>query len=211
MPAPIASASADAPFVVTPDYGGDVASAYADAGIVNLHTDRSQEQDIPWSGPTPPRLRKLTHFRAPGLGDPMWSGQCVYDVAGVSPSYSEYDQADALARDDELTYSVTAGVMKMSDQLNVGEPTTTRRSRVAAQFDSAPSAAFFQGFANVRWSGTLAGYGLAPRPLIRPRPLAQNFNPNQVGSKELHKATQYLPVPPMGSLTGYYGSGEKVI
>lgn len=203
----VPAASADAPFVVAPDYGGDVASAYADAGIVNMRADRSLEQ----AQPLPPRLRKLTHFRAPGQGDPMWSGACVYDVAGVSPSYSEYDEPNALAEDDNLRYSVTAGVVKMSDSLDVGEPTLNRRPRVAAQFDSAPAAATFQGYFVARWSGVFAGYGLQPRPLIKPRPLVQNFNPAAMGSKELHKATQYLPVPPMGSLTGYFGSSEKVI
>jgi hypothetical protein len=41
--------------------------------------------------------------------------------------------------------------------------------------------------------------------------LHQNFNPAQMGTKELHKATQYKPVPPLGSIVGYYGSNDKVV
>lgn len=172
-----------------------------------MTADRAQEALVPWSGPAPAMLRKLTHFRAPGLGDAMWSGHCVYDVAGVSESISEYDEPDFYAADDDLRYSVTGGIVKMSDQLDVGEYTTTRRSRVAAHFDSAPAARHFQGYMNTRWSGLMAGF----RPNIQPRPLTQNFNPGQMGSKELHKATQYKPFPPMGSIVGFYGSSEKAL
>jgi len=197
-----------APFLVTPDPGA-VDTAFENAGIVNMRADRSQEGSVPWTGPLPNLLRKLTHFRAPGMGDPMWSGQCVYDLQGQSPSYSEYEQPDVYAHDDGLDYSITAGVVKQSDRLDVGEPTTTRRSRVSAHFDSAPAAATFQGYFNPRWSGLFAGYF---HPVVDPRPLHMNFNPGQMGTKELHKATQYQPVPPMGSLVGYFGTvNDKAI
>jgi hypothetical protein len=186
----------------------NVPTLYNGMGNVNLTTDRSQEARVPWAGALTPPLRKLTHFRAPGLGAPMWSGQCVYDIPGVSESISEYDEPDVYASDDDLTYSITGGVVKSSDQLEVGEYTTTRRSRVAAHFDSAPAARHFQGYFNAHWSGMFVGMA---RPTITPRPLTQNFNPNQMGSKELHKATQYKPVPPMGSIVSFYGTGEKAL
>lgn len=208
-PTNVPEGSALLPFYTPPDVDGvsGVETLYANAGTVNLRTDRSQEAGTPWSGPMTAKLRKLTHFRAPGMGDPMWSGQCVYDVAGVSPAFSEYDDPDFYAGDDNLRYSITAGVVKSTDQLVVGEPTTTRRSRVAAHYDSAPAAATFQGYFNPRWSGLFVGF----RPQVQPRPLHMNFNPGQKGSKELHKATQYQPVPPMGSLTGYFGSNDKAL
>lgn len=200
-PGNVPTGHADGPFAVAPQVG-ELETLYGNAGIVNLRADRSQEQATPWAGPTPPMLRKLTHFRAPGMGDPMWSGSCVYDIAGVSPSFSEYDQPNAYAGDDNLTYSVTAGLVKGSDRLDVQEPTSTRQARNAAVFDSAPAAATFQGYFNPRWSGMFAGYfHPTPRPAMH-----QNFNPGAMGSKELHRATQYQPVPPLGSLTGYFGT-----
>lgn len=184
-----------------------VASLFGGMGNVTMTADRQQEASVPFAGAPGAMLRKLTHFRAPGLGDAMWSGACVYDCAGVSESFSEYDQPDSYQDDDQLRYSVTAGVVKMSDQLDVGEPTLTRRSRVAAHFDSAPAARHFQGYFNPHWSGLMAGFVK-----VAPRPLTQNFNPNQMGSKELHKATQYKPVPPMGSLVTYFGtSNDKAL
>lgn len=191
---------------VSADPTPDVPSAFGGMGNVNTLADRTQEASVPWSGPLTPMLRKLTHFRAPGMGDAMWSGQCVYDCAGVSESVSEYDEPDFYASDDDLTYSITGGVVKFSDQLAVGEYTTTRRSRVAAHFDSAPAARHFQGYFNPRWSGLFTGF----RPVIQPRPLTQNFNPAAMGSKELHKPTQFKPFPPMGSIVGYYGT-EKAL
>lgn len=197
---------ADSPFLVAPDQA-DVGTLYANAGTVYATADRSQEQTVPWTGTPSNMLRKLTHFRAPGMGDAMWSGACVYDIPGVSPSYSEYDVPSAYDADDGLTYSITGGVVKGNDRIAVGEYTSTREGRVSAQFDSAPAAAVFQGFANLHWSGMMAGM----RPQIQPRPLHANFNPGQMGSKELHKATQYKPVPPMGSLVGYFGSNDKAV
>lgn len=194
--APDASASV---FLVTPDPGA-VDTAYENAGIVNMTADRSLA-DTPFAGPLPGLLRKLTHFRAPGMGDPMWSGQCVYDLAGQSPSVSVYEADDEYAADDGMTYSITAGIVRGGDRLHVDEPTMTRRSRVSAQFNAGPAAATFQGYFNPRWSGLFSGYfHPTPRPAMH-----QNFNPGQMGSKELHKATQYKPVPPMGSLVGYFG------
>jgi hypothetical protein len=194
------SSYVDDSFLVTPDEG-ELDTLYANSGIVSRR-DRVE---------TPPvsrgLLRKLTHFRAPGMGDAMWSGSCVYDVQGVSPAFSEYDQPSPYAGDDALTYSVTGGVVKSSDRLDVAEPTTSRVPRVAALYDSAPAAATFQGYFNPRWSGLLAGY----RPNIQPRPLHSNFNPGQMGTKELHKATEYKPVPPLGSLVGYFGSNDKAL
>lgn len=188
----------------------DVPSVFGGMGNVNMSDGVVERRALadanPWSGPQPAMRRKLTHFRAPGMGDAMWSGQCVYDLAGVAESVSEYDQPDVYASDDGLTYSITGGIVKSQDDLSVGEFTTTRRSRVAAHFDSAPAARHFQGYMNTRWSGLMAGY----RPSPPARNLAQNFNPNQQGSKELHKATQYQPFPPMGSIVGYYGT-EKAL
>jgi len=186
---------------------GSVPSLFGGTGTLTMTADREDERNTPWAGAPANMLRKLTHFRAPGLGDAMWSGQCVYDVAGASESISEYDEPDSYHSDDGLRYSVTGGVVKMSDQLDVGEPTLTRRSRVAAHFDSAPAARHFQGYFNPRWSGMFVGF----RPNIAPRPLTQNFNPSQMGSKELHKATQYKPFPPMGSIVSFYGTGEKAL
>lgn len=191
----------------TPVERNGVPDLFGGLGTVNMSADRTNEAAIPWvSNPGAP-LRKLTHFRAPGLGDPMWSGSCVYDLAGQSPSVSEYDAPDFYRNDDQLTYSITGGVIKGSDLLDVGEPTTTRRSRTSAHFDSKPAAQSFQGFANTRWSGLMAGF----KPNIQPRPLTQNFNPNQMGHKELNRATQYKPFPPMGSIVGYFGSDQKVV
>lgn len=194
--------STTTPFLTESDVAGDVDTMYANAGIVTSKADRRQEGATPWDGGPSGLLGKITHFRAPGKGDAMWSGSCVYDLAGQSPSFSFYDEPDVYAGDDGLTYSITAGVVKGGDRLDVAEPTATRRSRVSAVQDSAPAAATFQGFFNPRWSGMFAGYF---HPRVAPRPLHANFNPGQMGSKELHKATQYQPVPPMGSLVGYFG------
>lgn len=194
--------STDSPFLVTPD-SGDVDTLYANAGIVSLRN----RQEQPQVGAPAPTLRKLTHFRAAGMGDAMWSGACVYDIQGVSPSFSEYDQPNVYAGDSGLNHSIGGGVVESSDRLEVREPTTSRRPRNAAVFDSAPAAATFQGYFNTRWSGLLTGF----RPVIGPRPLHANFNPGQMGTKELHKSTQYQPVPPMGSLVGYFGSNEKAL
>lgn len=188
------------------DLPPDVPQVFGGMGNLNTLADRTQAADNPWSGPSTPMLRKLTHFRAPGLGDAMWSGHCVYDVSGVSESVSEYDEPDIYAADDGLRYSITGGVVKSADQLDVGEYTTTRRSRVAAHFDSAPAARHFQGYFNARWSGLFVGF----RPVIGARPLTQNFNPNAMGSKELHKPTQFKPFPPMGSIVSAYGT-EKAL
>lgn len=150
--------------------------------------------------------RKLSHFRKVGAGDPMWSGSCIYGLDAQSPSTSEYDSHDPYGDiDDKLDYHVRAGVVTTKVLREADEPTMTRNSRTSAHFDSAPAARFFQGFANVRWSGLFQGMGLAPRALVRPRPLAQSNNPNAWGSKELHPATQYKPFPPMGSIVPAYG------
>jgi hypothetical protein len=178
-------------------------------GGANLLTDRSQEADVPWSGPLPDPLRKLTHFRKAGAGSPMWSGQCVYDLSGQSPSVSEYDADDFLSDQggDGINYALRGGVVWQKSFRDAEEYTTTRNARVSAQFESAPAARFFQGFANLHWSGLMAGF----RPQFQPRPLTQNMNPAAFGSKELHKATQYKPVPPMGSLVGFYGDSSKAL
>lgn len=151
--------------------------------------------------------RKLSHFRKAGAGDPMWSGSCVYGLSGQSPSISEYDVHDPYGDiDTKLDYAIRNGVVTERSLRDPKEPTLTRDSRVAAHFDSLPAARFFQGTFNPHWSGLMAGF----RPQIKPRPLVQTFNPNQVGSKELHPATQYKPFPPMGSLTPFYGT-EKAL
>jgi hypothetical protein len=185
------------------DTGVAVDTLYANSGIISL----KNRTELPITGGPSPQVRKLTHFRAPGMGDAMWSGACVYDIAGVSPAFSEYDQPSPYADDDGMTYSFTGGVVRAQDQVPVGEPTTTRAPRMSALYDSAPAAATFQGYWNPHWSGILSGY----RPNIQPRPLHSNFNPGQMGTKELHKSTQYQPVPPMGSLVGYFGSSDKAL
>lgn len=196
-----------APFLVTPDPGA-VDTAYENAGIVNMRADRGPEGSTPFAGGVPSLLRKLTHFRAPGMGDAMWSGACVYDLAGQSPSFSSYELDDNVQGNNVDQITVGKGIVSHRHPQHVNEPTTTRQGRVSAQFDSAPASVFFQGFANTRWSGLFAGYfHPVPRPAMH-----QNFNPGQMGTKELHKATQYRPVPPMGSLVGYFGdSNAKAI
>lgn len=172
----------------------------------------AQPQDPPWAGPQPVRepgpIRKLTHFRKAGAGDPMWSGACVYGLSGATPSMSQYDSPDPLSDrfSSEIGYRVSAGVVTFREPVAVDEPSLTRKARVSAQLDSTPAARFFQGFGNLHWSGIMAGF----RPQIMPRPLAQNFNPNQRGSKELHPATTYKPFPPMGSIVPHYGDVKAV-
>ena len=185
---------------------GQVPQLFGGMGTVNMNADRCQEAAVPWAGPMPKMLRKLTHFRAPGMGDPMWSGRCVYDLPGENPSFSEYDQNDIYVTDSNLNHSISGGVDRRSGLLPPQEPTQSRRARVSAVRTSAPAASFFQGFANLHWSGLMAGY----RPMIQPRPLTQNFNPNQMGAKELNKATSYKPFPPMGSIVSMYGTDKAI-
>jgi hypothetical protein len=172
----------------------------------------AQPQDPPFAGPQAVReqgpIRKLTHFRKPGAGAPMWSGACVYGLSGATPSMSQYDVNDTLSDEfsSEIGYRVRAGVVTFREPVPVDEPSMTRNARVSAHLDSSPAARFFQGTFNTRWSGLMAGF----RPQIRPRPLAQNFNPNQKGSKELHPATQYKPFPPMGSIVPAYGEAKAL-
>lgn len=160
----------------------------------------------PWASPVA-GPRKLSHFRKAGGGDPMWS-TCVYGLTGFTPSFSEYDTADPISdasQEEVNSYEVTNGVIRTHNRQPIAEGTLTRNARVSAHYDSSPAARFFQGFANVRWSGLFTGMGLAPRALVRPRPLAQSNNPGAWGSKELHPATQYKPFPPMGSIVPAYG------
>lgn len=190
------------PFLTTPDPGA-VDTAFENAGIVNLRVDRGPERNNSFSGGTyPALLRKVAHFRAPGLGDPMWSGSCVYDLAGASPSMSQYDvQNSEGGSNGPPTDSVHRGIRERFGRQRLKEPTLSRDSRVSAQFDSAPAAAFFQGAFCTKWSGMFEGY-FKPIPS---RSMHQNFNPNQMGTKELQKATEYKPVPPMGAIVGYFG------
>lgn len=192
------------PFAVPPSPGA-VDTLYANAGIVNLRTDRTDEAA---QALTPAPLRKLTHFRAPGLGDAMWSGRCVYDFAGVSPAYSEYDATSLYQKDTGMSNQVRHNVRRAYERLDANEPTMTRAPRVSAFRDSGPASAFFQGTFNARWSGMFGGWF---HPRVQARPLHSNFNPNQMGSKELHKATQYNPVPPMGAIVGYFGVEGKAL
>ena len=208
---PVPSGNVDAPFYVAGDVAGDVETRYANAGTVTISAQaarqRQLEENVPWSGGPRPLLRKLTHFRAPGMGDAMWSGQCVYDMAGFDPAVSYYDDVDTVAKDAGLNREIRSGEYSERELMPAQELSSTRRSRVAAVHDTSPAAAFFQGFANLHWSGQMAGF----RPQIQPRPLHMNFNPGQQGTKELNKATQYQPVPPMGSIVGYFGSSQKAL
>lgn len=178
-----------------------------------------QPLDPAFAGPNsgtlgpPDGPRKLAFFRKPGQGTPMFSGACIYQLSGATPSYSEYDVGDPVsdvAQEEVSQYEVTNGVIRTHGRQPVSEPTMNRNARVAAHYDSAPAARFFQGVAQFRWSGLFQGFGLDPRPLVKPRPLVQNANPNAVGSKELHKSTQYQPFPPMGSLVTQYGEGKAL-
>lgn len=154
---------------------------------------------------------KLSHFRAPAQGAPMWSGRCIYDIPGVSPSVSEYDAPSPYVHaTDGLEYRVHAGTVTEHHPVALAEPTLNRRARVSANFDSVPAARFFQGFGNVRWSGIFDRAGLAPRAPVSPRPLTQAYNPNAFGAKELHPATQYKPFPPMGSIVPAYGERKQL-
>ena len=176
----------------------------------------AQPLDAPFAGPSSRNPgdrspRKLAFFRKAGAGDPMWSGACVYGLTGATPSFSQYDAPDPLSQDfpgadEEIPYRVHGGVITEHSRVALAEPTLTREARVSAHYDSSPAARFFQGFASVRWSGMMAGF----RPQIRPRPLTQNFNPNQRGSKELHPATSYRPFPPMGSIVPNYGEAKAL-
>lgn len=179
----------------------------------------SQPLDPAFAGPgsgtegPPDGPRKLAFFRKPGAGAPMFSGACVYQFSGASPAFSEYDVADPIsdeAFNAEPDYVVQNGVITRYGRQPIAEPTITRNARVAAHYDSAPAARFFQGFAQTRWSGLFQGFGLNPRALVKPRPLVQNANPNQVGSKELHPSTTYQPFPPMGSIITPYGEGKAL-
>jgi hypothetical protein len=161
--------------------------------------------EAPFAGNPAATPRKLSHFRKVGAGDPMWSGSCIYGLDAQSPSVSEYETLDPEVRDDGLHYRVRDGVVSTRQLQPAAEPTTSRQARVSAHFDSGPASAFFQGVANFRWSGVMQGFGVAPRALVRPRPLHQSNNPGSWGSKELHPATQYKPFPPMGSIVPAYG------
>lgn len=175
-------------------------------GNTSLLANRQLEGAVPWAAAAPPPT-KLAHFAKRGAGGAMWTGQAIYDVPGADPDVSTYDSLDPYGEiPDGMGYRVRAGVATTHSLMEPDEYTTTRQPRVSAHFDSSPAARFFQGFANLRWSGMMAG----TRPQIQPRPLTQNMNPNQFGSKELHKATQYKPFPPMGSLVGTYGT-EKAL
>lgn len=182
--------------------------------IGGAQTDFTRQPiDPPFAGPNTGGnpygvTRKLAFFRKPGAGDPMWSGACVYGLTGATPSMSQYDSPDPISDffDDEMPYAVRAGVVVDPQRIPPDEPTITRNARVSAHLDSTPAARFFQGTFNAHWSGIMAGF----RPQIRPRPLVQNFNPGQKGSKELHPATQYKPFPPMGSIVPAYGEQKAL-
>lgn len=167
-----------------------------------------QPFDNPSTGNPSPTPRKLSHFRKAGAGDPMWSGSCVYGLSGATPSFSQYDVDDTLSDyfSDQMPYHVRNGVVTEKSLVAADEPTMTRKARVSAHLDSSPAARTFQGTFNAHWSGIMAGF----RPQIAPRPLVQNFNPGQAGSKELHPATQYKPFPPMGSIVPAYGEAKAL-
>lgn len=167
-----------------------------------------QPVDPSFSGNPAASPRKLSHFRKAGAGDPMWSGACVYGLTGATPSMSQYDSPDPLSDNfsDEMPYAVRSGVAVDRSLIPVDEFSMTRQARVSAHLDSSPAARFFQGFATLHWSGMMAGF----RPQIMPRPLTQNFNPNQRGTKELHPPTQYKPFPPMGSIVPAYGEAKAL-
>ncbi len=155
---------------------------------------------------------RLAHFRQAGAGAPGWPGTARTIIPGVDPSVSQYDRDNPYSHvPDQLGKRIVGGAFVEKELLPPDEGTTTRSGRTAAHFDSTRAAPFFQGFANVRWSGTMQRLGVAGRPLVPPRPLAMNMNLAAFGTKELHPATQYEPVPPMGALVDFYGSSHKAL
>lgn len=177
-----------------------------ESGLPNVLTDRRQEQ-LKMPGVFDDPTRKLAFFRKAGYGNPMWSGQAVYDLAGDNPDGSVYDSLDPYGElPDQMGYRIRGGVVTSHSLQEPAEYTMNRQSRVGAFHDTSPAAAFFQGFANLRWSGMMAG----TRPQIEPRPLTQNMNLPAFGTKEMHKATQYKPFPPMGSIVGAYGTQKAL-
>lgn len=148
--------------------------------------------------------KMLAHVRTPWAGQPGWPGTARTLIPGVSPRYSVTDKPDPYAAlDDNLEKRYSGGTFTQRQLLPANEQTMTREGsqRVAAFSNSLPAAQFFQGlFGQVRWSGVFQGFGLAPRALVSPRPLYQMGNPGAFGTKELHRATEYNPFPPMGSI-----------
>jgi hypothetical protein len=138
-------------------------------------------------------VRKLAHIRTLGMGDPGWGQSQRWIIPGVSPSYSQYD-ADTEDRPSNLSNRVRGGTHTVHEQVPAQEWTTTRESRIAAQFESLPAARVFQGYFSPSFSW------IGARPQIAPRPLHQDFNLGQQGTKELHPATVYNPFPPGGDL-----------
>lgn len=158
------------------------------------------------------QVLRLAHIRQPSAGAPGWPGTARTIIPGVDPSVSQYDTHNPYSDvEDQMERRYSGGVLTEKRLLPPDEGTSTRNGRTAAHFDSTRAAPFFQGFANVRWSGVMAGLGLTTRALVRPRPLSQNFNLAAFGTKELHPATQYEPVPPMGALVDFYGSSHKAL
>lgn len=138
--------------------------------------------------------RNLSHVRVLGAGDPGWGQTRVWGMAGATPSVSVYDAASGV-RDSGLHVSVDDGVETTRNARPLREPSTSRRARVGAVRSSLPAAATFQGYFAPSFS-----WMAWAQPNMTPRPLVQNWNPNQAGSKELHPATVYNPFPAGGDL-----------
>jgi hypothetical protein len=188
------------PFVGPEDiYTGDgPPGSYPGPGTLPVNPDVSWETNVETTAPY-----KIAHFRRQGQGEALFSGNTRYITGGMSPAMSQYDSLDGANNDDNLTRRITGGNVIDVGSLPLDAPTTTRRGRVGAVRNSLPASAFFQGYWNTRWSGIFSGMGLQGRPFITPASRAAlqvNWAPTLPGSKELHRATQFNPFPPMGSI-----------
>lgn len=144
--------------------------------------------------------RPLAHLRVIGHGERGWNAP-RYGLRGQTRALSSYDQLEA-PTDTDFHTSVSGGIVSTFGRQPIAEPTTTRRGRVSAQYDSAPNAGIFQGYFATGWSGPYAFGGILENPIIRPphTPLASAFNPNMPGSKEPQRATRYVPWPASGDI-----------
>lgn len=143
-------------------------------------------------------MRKLAFMRSPQGGAPMWNGHVRYQIPGVSPSHSVYDTNDGYAHDDfNPSVQVRAGEITTRGRHAVTMPTTTRQTRIGAQFSSLAAGAVWQSAFSPTWEHLIPG----TRPnLGELRTLNMNNNPNTYGSLEQQRATVYNPWPSAGAI-----------
>lgn len=150
----------------------------------------------------------LAHTRTIGYGNRAWAYP-RYLTAGPTRALSAYDQPTAVKDLGEgVDWRYHQGVVTSHSRAPVAEPTINRQARASAVYDSAPNAAFWGGYWNSMWSGP---YGLSDQsgrpgalvnPVVHPphRPLASQFNPAAMGTKEPQAAMTYQPWPASGEL-----------